>query len=288
MTKLGTMLVLASTLFVIASLPTKADARESTCPDTVKPQTPIPGAHTDTKHGRIIPVSSTGTPLESATLTMEFGLNRDRAVRTQTYRVSGGIDPDAVRVSTVNDFVRGNEALPISNGQLTYHASTNPGTGLVNVRVCYDPGGEKEPTPGRYIGSLLVSAPSAMESTLALQLTFQDDETWKPYMALIVGILGGLGVIAIAAYQQAPESTRPKRLYPYVFNLRMLVALVTGLVAAYAAYGKLVDSDPTWDDTKVTILALVGASFSATLAGKTVSDLKGPTDKEKDQGTRSS
>lgn len=275
----------AITVLLIGLAPAGAAARDSTCPELIKPQSPLPPKDARaSSSGSFIAVDSKGAPIDEASLTMDFGTSRNRDVRTQTYELSGGLDPDGVRVSTVNDIVRGNDPLPIANGQLTYRAGKNSSTGLVNVRVCYDPGGPREPAPGRYVGALLVSAPGAKATPLSLELTFRDDQVWKAIVALVLGILAGAGVQAIAMFQQAPQDRRPRSPWPYIFNFRTVIAVGTGVVAAFTTYGKLVEGDPTWDSTMTALVALAGATFGATLAAKTAVDLKGPTSKEKTRG----
>jgi hypothetical protein len=275
----------AIALLVVGAVPALATARESTCPDLIKPQAPVPATSAAASSaGVFAPVDNTGSEIDEASLAMDFGTSRSRDVRTQTYRVSSAIDPDTVRVSTVNDIVRNNDPLPIANGQLTYRAGKSSSTGLVNVRVCYDPGGPHEPAAGRYVGALLVSAPGAKATPLSLELTFRDDQVWKAIVALVVGILAGAVVQAIAMFQQAPQQRRPSSPWPYIFNFRTLISVGTGVVAALSAYGKLVEGDPTWDGTGTALLALAGATFGATLAAKTAVDLKGPTSKEKTKG----
>jgi fructose-specific phosphotransferase system IIC component len=154
------------------------------------------------------------------------------------------------------------------------------------VRVCYDPGANHEPAPGRYIGSLWVSAPGAAAVPLTLEFTFRDNGLVGVFLALLLGILAGVVVQAIAAYQQAPKETRPKKLGPYLINFRTLLIVGAGIVAGATAYGRI-ESDPTWNSTVPTLLALAGATFGATLAAKTATDLKGPTEKEKTSGMAS-
>lgn len=275
----------AISLVLIGLVPTGAAARESTCPELIKPQSPLsPGKAKSSSTGYFIAVDNEGGPIDEATLAMDFGTSRNRDVRTQTYELTDGLDPDTVRVSTVNDIVRGNDPLPIANGQLTYRAYTNRSTGLVNVRVCYDPGGAREPEAGRYFGALLISAPGAKATPLALELTFRDDQTWKAIAALLVGVLIGVFIQAIALFQQAPPVRRPKKIWPYVFNLRSLVVLGTGLAVAFTTYGQVVDGDPTWSASISELGKLAGAAIAATLAAKTAADLKGPTEKEKTKG----
>lgn len=272
-------------LLVFALAPTAAAARESTCPELIKPQPPFAQPSTvNTPPGHLIAVNGDGTTLNKASLAMDFGGERDRDVRTQTFRLSDGLDPRSVRVSTVNDILNGNDPLPIANQQLTYRAGVSPVTELVNVRVCYDPGAVHKPGAGRYVGVLLVSAPGAKAAPLTVEFTFRDDQWLGAVVALIAGILAGVAVQAIAAFQQAPKGTRPKSIWPYLISFRTLLSVAAGVVAAIATYGKVVEGDPTWNSAGPTLLVLAGATFSATLAAKTAIDLKGPTDKEKTKG----
>jgi len=272
------------TVLAIGLVPTAAAARESTCPELIKLQAPLAQSSTAPVKGRLTAVNGDATTIPKATLVMNFGASRGRDVRTQTYSLSGGLDPSTVRVSTVNDIVNGNKPLPIGHEQLTYRAGANPTTGLVNVRVCYDPGGYHQPDPGRYVGALLVTAPGAKAVPLAVEFTFRDDETAGVIIALLVGILAGTIVQAIAAFQQAPAASRPSGIRPYIVNFRSLASIGAGVVAAIGTYGKVVEGDPIWNASAPTLLALAGATFGATLAAKTFIDLKGPTAKEKDAG----
>lgn len=272
-------------VLVAGLIPPSAIARTSTCPELIKPQSPVRSVDASSaSSGQLTAVSRTGTDVAEATLVMNFGTNRNRDVRTQTYRLSDGMDPSHVRVSTINDIVNGNDPLPIANQQLTYRAGPSPTTGLVNVRVCYDPGAQNEPAPGRYVGALLVSAPGAKPVPLAVELTFRDTRVWLTIAALLVGILAGIVLQAITTFQQAPKSSRPKAIWPYVFNFRALVGLGVGVVAAFTAYGNLVEGDATWRVTAPSLLALAGATFGAVVVGKTATDLKSPTEKERSKG----
>jgi hypothetical protein len=217
---------------------------------------------------------------------MDFGDNRSREVRTQTYSLSKGLDPSTVRVSTVNDIVSGSKTLPIGHQQLTYRAYDNPTTGLVNVRVCYDPGGYREPSAGRYVGALLVTAPGAKASPLAVEFTVRDNATAEVILALLVGILAGTAVQAIATFQQTPKNDRPSKKLSYILNFRSVTSIGIGVVAAVGTYGKFVEGDPIWSATGPSLLSLAGATFGATLAAKTAVDLKGPTEKEKRKRTQ--
>jgi hypothetical protein len=279
-------LLATAALLAGSAMPANAVARESTCPELIKPQSPVSAASATSADsgGFFTAVDSSGSAIDKATLAMDFGINRNRDVRTQTYRLSPNIDPDDVRVSTVNDIVRGNDPLPIANGQLTYRAGKIPSTELINVRVCYDPGGAREPGPGRYLGALLVSAPGAKATPLSLELTFRDDQIWKALVALLVGILAGAAVQAFAIFQQAPRGRRPRRIRPYILNFRALFAVSAGIVAAFTAYDKLVAGDPTWDASGSALVALAAATFGATMTTKTALDVIGPTGKERSKG----
>ncbi len=279
----GRLSILALSIFVL--LPATAIARKSTCPEVIKPQAPLAQtAPLGLPPGHLTAVSGNGTPLKEASLVMDFGGNRERDIRTQTFRLSEGLDPNSVRVSTVNDIPNGNDPLPTGHEQLTFRAGVSRVAGLVNVHVCYDPGAVNQPNAGRYAGVLLVSAPGARAAPLSVEFTFRDDQWLGAVMALLVGILAGVAVQAIATFQQAPKRTRPKKVWPYLFNFRTLLSAAAGAVTAIATYGKVVEGDPTWNSAGPTLLVLAGATFSATLAAKTAIDLKGPTDKEKGGG----
>jgi len=261
-----------------------AEARESSCPELIKKQLPASATASSNPRGSLEAVNNEGVPIPKATLVMDFGSNRSRDVRTQTYRISGNLNPDAVRVAPVNDFVSGNTPLPIGHEQLTYRAGVDQATGLVNVRVCYDPGGHAEPSPGRYVGAMVVSAPGIRPVPMAVEVTIRDNELASVMLALLIGIAAGAAIQAIAMYQQAPRRTRPAGWRPYLLNLRTLVSVGAGVVAAIATYSKAVDGDPTWNATAATLLSLASATFFGTLAAKTAADLKGPTQKEKERG----
>ncbi|HET8863611.1 MAG TPA: hypothetical protein VFM94_10215 [Solirubrobacterales bacterium] len=279
----GLLLLLAA---LLAVLPTSAAARESRCPELIKKQSPAAASasKSSASEGNLEAVNGEGVPIPKATLVMDFGSKRNREVRTQTYRLSGNLNPDTVRVAPVNDFVSGNKPLPIGHEQLTYRVGVDKATGLVNVRVCYDPGGYAEPTPGRYVGAMMVSVQGAAAVPMAVEFTVRDNELAGVVIALLIGIVAGALVQAIAMYQQAPQDTRPSGWRPYLFNLRTLVSVGAGVVAAIATYSKAVDGDPTWNATAATLLSLASATFFGTLAAKTAADLKGPTEKEKKKG----
>lgn len=272
------------TVLAFGLWPAAAMAQDSTCPDLIKPQ-PRPKAllSAGTGEGQITAVAGDGTPIPKPTLVMDFGSNRGRDVRSQTFRLSPGLDPNSVHLSVVNDINNKNDPLPIGDEQLTYRVGVDHATGWVNVRVCYDPGANREPAPGRYTGSLWVSAPGATAVPLTLEFTFRDKRLVGVFLSLLLGILAGVVVQAIAAYQQAPKETRPKKIKPYLINFRTLLTVGAGFVAAATAYGRI-ESDPTWSSTAPTLLALAAATFGATLAAKTATDLKGPTEKEKAKG----
>lgn len=278
--------LLLSTAVVVAVFAPVAGARESSCPELIKKQSPAsrPATKSAAPTGRLEAVNSEGVPIPKATLVMDFGSNRNRDVRTQTYRVSGNLNPEAVRVAPVNDFVSGHKPLPIGHEQLTYRVGVDRATGLVNVRVCYDPGGYAEPTPGRFVGAMMVTAPGADPVPMAIEFTVRDNELASVVIALLIGIAAGAIVQAIAMFQQAPKRSRPTGWRPYLFNLRTLVSVGAGVVAAIATYSKAVDGDPTFDATAATMLSLASATFFGTLAAKTAADLKGPTEKEKERG----
>lgn len=279
----GRLLIFALSVFVLQ--PATAAARQSTCPEVIKPQAPLRQTNpVGLPLGHLTAVSGDGTPLNEASLVMDFGGNRERDIRTQTFRLSEGLDPSSVRVSTVNDIPNGNDPLPTGHEQLTFRAGVSRVSGLVNVHVCYDPGAVNQPNAGRYAGVLLVTAPGARATPLAVEFTFRDDQWLGAVMALLIGILAGVAVQAIATYQQAPKLTRPKKVWPYLLNFRTLLSLAAGVVAAVATYGKVVEGDPTWNSAGPTLLVLAGATFSATLAAKTAIDLKAPTEKEKGGG----
>lgn len=284
----GSQSPLCAFLLLTAALavsgPGTAAARE-TCPHLIKRQDPVAVPSATVPPGQTMTaVNNEGAPIQRATLVMDFGSSREIEVRTQTYRVSNGIDGHTVRVAPVNDFVSGNTPLPRGPQQLTYRAGVDPTTGLVNVRVCYDPGSGKEPAAGRYVGAMMVSAPGVAAIPLTVEFTVRDNDLAGAVIALILGILVGLVVQAIAIYQQAPKDSRPPGWRPYLINLRTLFSAGAGVVAAIATYSKAIDGDPTWNASVATLFALASASFFGTLAAKTAADLKGPTKKEKSKG----
>jgi hypothetical protein len=275
------------TILACCLIPAAAAARSSTCPELIKPQpSPTATIASSASNGQLTALAGDGNPASKATLVMDYGTNRGRDIRTQTYRLSPGLDPNTVHLSLVNDINSENDPLPIGNRQLTYRVGVDHATGFVNVRVCYDPGAEHEPAAGRYTGSLLVSAPGAKPVPLALEFTFQDKGLLGVVLFALLGVLAGVVIQAFAAFQQAPTETRPKKIWPYLFNFRTLLAAGTGAVAGLTAYGKI-ESNPIWHSTMTTLLEIGGATLAATLAGKTLIDLKGPTEKEKDRGVAS-
>ena len=273
-------------VLITGLVPATAAARESSCPDVIKPEPTVAQQSTaGATKGRLTAVDGKNDPIGDATLVMDFGGDRSREVRTQTYSPSPDIDPSTVRVSTVNDIVSGSKTLPIGHKQLTYRAYVNQ-AGLVNVRVCYDPGGFREPAAGRYVGALLVLAPGAKATPLAVEFTIRDNETAEVILALLIGILAGTAVQAIAMFQQTPKNDRPSKKLSYILNFRSLISIGIGVVAAIGAYGKFVEGDPVWAATGPSLLSLAGATFGAILAAKTAVDLKGPTEKEKRKRTQ--
>ena len=264
--------------------PIAASARESACPALIKPQTPVTLPASNPVTGHLNAVNGEGNDVDEASLAMDFGPDRARDVRTQTYRLSPGLDPTSVRVYTVNDIVDHNDPLPIGHQQLTYRAGTTPAGDLVNVRVCYDPGGYREPTAGRYVGALLVTAPGAKSVPLAVEFTFRDNNLIAIVAALLIGIVAGVVLQAFAIRQQAPKETRPTTVRSYLLNFRILFAVGGGVVGALTAYSKLVADNPTWDGSVSSLLSLVTAAFGATVVTKAAFDLKSPTETEKDAG----
>jgi hypothetical protein len=262
-----------------------AAARESTCPELIKPQGEIEVSGLDgVPPGLLEPVNSEAATIGKPKLTMDFGSGRERSVRTQTYRLSGEVAPETIRVSTINDFVDGNTVLPIGHDQMTYRAGLRQaGRGeLVHVRVCYDPGGFREPKPGRYSGALLVSGDNA-ESVLAVELTFRDDNLFWVIVALLLGIGAGVLLQVGVLRQQAPAN-RTHNWRAYLFNFRIVIAMGAGVAAAIGAYSQLVAGDPTWDGSLGSLFKLTTTTFGATVAAKAFADLKGPTETERREG----
>ncbi len=284
-TALHRWLPLLFAALIPALLPTAAAARESTCPELIPRQRDaVEADKAGNPSGRLIPLDRDGTGLGQATIAIDFGAGRDRQIRTQTYRPSPGVDPETIRVTPLSDILSEDHSLPTSEEQLTMRVGVDPITHWAKVRVCYDPGAKREPAPGRYVGTLTVISPEAKPVALGVEFTFRDRSWVGAAFALLLGILAGIAVQAIASYQQAPKETRPRTVRPYVVNFRTLLSIGAGVVTAIATYGRVVEADPTWNSTGPTLLALAGATFSATLAAKTAVDLKGPTEKERDKG----
>jgi hypothetical protein len=289
-------LLLLVTACIVGSAPVNAGARESTCPDVIKPQAALKASSLnnggtsspdDVEAVSLAPISADGVAIGKATLALSFGRERSEKVRTQTFLVPPGVDPDTVRVSTLNDFVDGNDALPIAHQQLTYRAGKSPDGEHVNVRVCYDPGGLREPDPGNYVGALWVKAPGAKPALLTVEFSLSDDDLTGVIAALLIGILAGVVLQALAIRQQAPKDKRPTGFRSYFLNFRILIAAGGGAVAAIGAYSKLVAGDPTWDGSVSSLFSLVTATFGATVVTKAAIDLKGPTETEKKDGLAS-
>jgi hypothetical protein len=218
---------------------------------------------------------------------MDFGADRNERLRSQTYRMPAGFAAQDIHIGTINDIVNETtkDALVIRQQQLTFRANPNRADArLVNVRVCYDAGGPREPDAGRYQGTLLVSAAGLQPSPLSLAITVRDDAWWKPILALIFGLLVGIVARAIGDLQQAP-TTIGKSFWQYLFRLRILVALGFGVAAGIGAYIRLVEGNETFDGSFSAVWPLVGATFGATVAGKTITDiLKSPSDEDRDKG----
>jgi len=256
--------VLAMTTFA-----TTAEARDSTCPPNVKGQrsatlTSKPAADP----GRFLPVDAKGSPLEAnaASMGLAFGSGRDSRSRTQTYKLPSGVSAEDVRVAPINDFVdtKSKDVLPVNGMQLTYSVTANKvDDTLIDLNVCYDPGGPTEISPGSYDGALLLGADGAQVSPLALNVTASDDELWIPVLVLFLSVAFGVVVRRLGDANRDTDWTR----------VDYFVTAGAGFAAAFGIYLKSVTGDPVFEGDIESLWPLAVAGFGATIAGKTLKDL---------------
>lgn len=263
------MLGALAAVLAMATLATTAEARDSTCPPNVTGQRSTTLTSKPTSDpGRFLPVDAKGNPLEAnaASMSLAFGSGRESKSRTQTYKLPSGIDADDVRVAPINDFVdtKSKDVLPVNGMQLTYSVTTNRvDDTLIDLRVCYDPGGPTEISPGSYDGALLMGADGAQVSPLALNVTASDDDLWVPVLVLILSVAVG---VAIRRFGDANRNTDWTKV-DYV------VTAGAGLAAAVGIYLKSVTGDPVFEGDIASLWPLAVAGFGATIAGKTLKDL---------------
>ena len=246
-----------------------AEARDSTCPPNVKGQrsatlTSKPASDP----GRFLPVDSKGNLLDAnaASMSLAFGSGRESRTRTQTYKLPSGINADDVRVAPINDFVdtKSKDVLPVNGMQLTYSVTASKvDDSLIDLRVCYDPGGPTEISPGTYDGTLLMGAEGAQISPLAVTVTASDDDLWIPILILFLSVAVGVVIRRLGDANRNTDWTK----------VDYVVTVGAGLAAAVGIYLKSVSGDPVFEGDVASLWPLAVAGFGATIAGKTLKDL---------------
>jgi hypothetical protein len=159
------------------------------------------------------------------------------------------------------------------------------------LELCIDPAlaGERL-DPGSYTGTVAIGASATRTQNLApvpITITIADDRKIIAMIAILVGIVAGIVVRASGDLAQAPGTSadQPPSAKDYFLSLRFLVMIAGGLLAGVLVYGPLYADDPSADLGSVGLLIpLAAASFTATLAAKSIADLRSPTKAERQQG----
>jgi len=241
-------------------------------------------------------VGSDGTLDPDPAITFAFGHSSGALVRRQGFRVAAGQRVENQGFQLLSNFAADSgETIPdaMVKGRLGRIAILRS---AVRLSLCVDPAppGRDRLDPGTYTGVVAVGPPSARPQQLAavpVTVTIADGRKLIGMLAVLIGVIAGIVVRASADLAQAPgahdddELGEPERVRLYFFSLRFLVMLAGGLLAGVLVYGPLYGDDPAATaDLIDTLIPLAAAAFTATLAAKSIADLRSPTGDERASG----
>jgi hypothetical protein len=221
----------------------------------------------------LIPVDANAQRDPDARLSFAFGSSRTPIVRRQTFRVPVGVDRAAVRSGLTSDIVDPARDDIIDRTNVVARVSlVKVEPRLVNVSVCIDPARPVAAAPGTYSGAVLVNVPGAgvAPAPLPLHVTIRDEGKLVAMIAIFVGI-----VVAAALRTRADVHQRDTTYAEYIYSMSFLAMVFIGLLGGIAAYTKLYATVPDAELVPQSLVALGGASFTATLAGKSLTELEG-------------
>ena len=250
---------------------------------------------------RPVPVGSDGSKDGNPQLTFKFGHTSSAIIRRQSFTAKGGkksygftLLEDLTDEETGNDLPAGT-----IKGKVGSISVLRAG---IRLSVCIDPEpvGEPRIDPGTYTGAVAMGtrAESAQALTsIPVTVSIADDRDLIAMAAVLIGVIAGLIVRAAGDMSQATgrrlEGHDPDEKVPllppdprdYLFSLRFLVMLAGGLIGGILVYGPLfADAPDATVDLFDSLVPLGAAAFTATLAAKSLADLKGPTLTERAQG----
>lgn len=270
---------------------TGGDSRS--CAERIDPQGPSPPP-TQRRSGRgmaAVAVTSEGTRQANAHMKFGFGGSRNPLDHRQPFRVPRGVPRSAFRFGAPSDLSDSDSGKTLSRARL--RGDVGP-IGVdprqVRLTVCIDPALPNELSAGTYTGAVLINAPTVAgvrPASLPVTVTVQDDRKIIAMLACLVGVIAGAVIRSMADIQQAPgkpDGSPPERM-AYFYSLRFLVMIALGLLGGATAYSGLFanESDASVDVFSI-LLPLAAASFTATLAAKSLADLTQPSQQERTAG----
>ena len=263
---------------------------------------------TDVKAKRApVAIGADGGVEPNPELMFAFGARSNALIRRQSFKSQEPDDKQGfVLLADVSDEETG-EALPLGtiNAKL---ASVPVLDKAVRLSVCIDPVAENGDRleAGTYSGAVAFGLHTARPQVLGsvpVELTVRDDHKLVVMAAILIGVIAGIVVRASGDIAQATgkpagqddattiktitvdESLVPPAPQDYFFSLRFLVMLAGGLVGGLLVYGPLyADKPDATIDLFDSLIPLTAAAFTATLAAKSLADLRSPTLDERKKG----
>lgn len=241
----------------------------------------------------LVPIGADGAPAQDPSLNFAFGSSRGALTRSQAFRVPDSTKRKTLRYGFIVDLIddETNEAIPAQAiaGRVR---PVSIAKRAVSFRLCIDPTPEAHPEigDGTYTGTVKVGRPAMKPDQVAsvpITVTISDGRRIIAMLAVLIGVIVGLVVRATGDLTQAPGTTAGSApmTVEYVYSLRFLVTLAGGLLAGALVYGPVfADKADGTIGLFDSLLPLAAAAFTATLAAKSLADLRSPTQGERVAG----
>jgi hypothetical protein len=293
------IIVVAGAASVFELLSEKRTGPEKCSREYENPVSPGPARSGAT---RPVPVGPDGAKEADPELAFQFGHTKGAIIRRQSFAAkgAGAKSYGFALLADLTDEETGND-LPMGTikGKIGSLAVLRAG---IRLSVCIDPEPPGEPriNPGTYTGAVAIGTRAERAQALTpvpVTVSVADDRDLIALAAVFIGVIAGIIVRAAGDLSQAtgralddqPADEKAPILPPdpkdYFFSLRFLVMVAGGLIGGLLVYGPLFADDPDATvDVFESLIPLAAAAFTATLAAKSIADLKGPTLRERAQG----
>jgi hypothetical protein len=194
------------------------------------------------------------------TLTIQYGISGAGAIPG-----TGASEFPDLQVAAPLGFIRDDDQEPLPGDRVAVASWVQ--NGRVLLKVCVQRSGPGFADPGTYQGTVSIVDPRVGRVDVPVVVTLSY-ATWQLIMFLLVGaVLAGAWYVWVLQAKKPDQAAIGWDFVDFYSTMLGVLSIGAGIVAAFGVYSATYLNSTTWGSSSGQVFALIGAMFSAFLAG---------------------